>query len=208
MSPLPTRMIDRWQNREEPSAGRKVLYWHLLLGDHEPIQELSALCRQRLSGHPGLHFTPGQWLHITTHVPGPADDFGQDGIDTMLDAAAKLLSAVPPVIVTFTKIIYHPEAIVVVAEPTGALEPIYSAVREATRIAGGSTEEPDGPHWVPHVTLAYSTADQPTAPIVNAFGRSLAERHVVIDRVSLVVQEGPERVWNWNVVAEVPFADT
>jgi 2'-5' RNA ligase len=206
MSPMPTRMIDRWQNRIEPSAGRKVLYWHILLGDHEPARELSALCRERLAGFPGFHFTPEHWLHITTYVPGPLDEFGQGGVATMLEAAEKLLSDVPPAEVVLGKLIYHPEAIVTLAEPASVLAPVYTAVREATRIAGGSPEDLDDLAWAPHVTLAYSTADQPTAPIVTALGRSLPQREVLIDRVSLVVQDGPERAWNWKVAADVSWS--
>lgn len=42
--------------------------------------------------------------------------------------------------------------------------------------------------------------DQPTEPIIASLGRELPECAVTIDKLSLVVQWGPEREWAWEVV--------
>jgi hypothetical protein len=59
--------------------------------------------------------------------------------------------------------------------------------------------------WTPHITLAYSTAVQPTGPIIDALGRELPECKITVGSVSLVAQRGAERQWDWHPIAEVRF---
>ena len=48
--------------------------------------------------------------------------------------------------------------------------------------------------------LCYSTAEQPAQPIITALGKELRARQIDIDAMSLVIQDGPERAWNWTTV--------
>jgi hypothetical protein len=50
------------------------------------------------------------------------------------------------------------------------------------------------------MTVSYSTADQPAGPIIAALGTSIRSRHLQIRSVSLVIQWGPERLWDWEPV--------
>jgi hypothetical protein len=54
-----------------------------------------------------------------------------------------------------------------------------------------------------HVTICYSTADQPAQPIIAALGRQLPECHIQISAISLVIQHGPERRWDWHTVKTI-----
>ena len=56
------------------------------------------------------------------------------------------------------------------------------------------------PQWTPHLTLCYSTGEQPAAPVIAALGKALPPCAVTIDQLSLVVQNGPEQLWDWRVV--------
>jgi hypothetical protein len=56
---------------------------------------------------------------------------------------------------------------------------------------------------MPHVTICYSTASQPAAPIIDALGLELPSRQIQISELSLVVQHGPERDWNWTTIGTV-----
>ena len=69
MSPLPDRLVDRWEHRAEAPSGGGMVYWHVLLGNHPQVQELAREAQERLSGFAGLHMTPLQWVHITAR-PG------------------------------------------------------------------------------------------------------------------------------------------
>ena len=55
------------------------------------------------------------------------------------------------------------------------------------------------------MTVAYSPADQPTAPIIDRLGYRVPTRRFTIDAVSLVVQSGAERSWIWEPTARVRF---
>lgn len=205
MSPLPRYMANRWENRSEPAPGQGVLYWHVLLGANPEVQAIAAAGRAKLVSFSGLHFTPKQYLHVTTLVAGPVDEFSDSGIKNMIEDATRLLSEIRPVTVRLDSVIYHPEAIVLRVRPDSVLDPIYAAVRAATGIASDRGQPTEHQLWSPHVTLAYSTSAQEAGPIIKALGLKLPVCEVVIDRINLVIQKGPERLWNWHSIAEIEF---
>ena len=55
------------------------------------------------------------------------------------------------------------------------------------------------------MTLCYSTANQPAQPIIEALGKRLHERDISVSSLSLVIQDGPERDWNWTTVGTISF---
>jgi RNA polymerase sigma-70 factor, ECF subfamily len=61
------------------------------------------------------------------------------------------------------KIIYHPEAILCTVAPADALAPLRAAALAAARVGGHDITDDD--EWRPHVTMCYSTSDQPAAPV-------------------------------------------
>src|SRR5262245_188081 len=197
-------MADRWRGRAEPRPGQGMLYWHILLGESPQVRELASIARKRLASFSGLHFTPERWLHITTLAVGLVSEFTEAEIGDMVGRARGLLSGIPPVRIVLGKVLYHPEAIALGVEPAGVLDP----VRDAVHIAVMNGQKKDHESWVPHVTLAYSTSIQPTAPIIAALGRRLPDYVVSADRVNLIIQEGAERLWNWRSVAEVSFGSS
>jgi 2'-5' RNA ligase len=201
---LPSQMADRWQGRAEPSPGQGMLYWHILLGDSPQVRELASIARERLASFSGLHFTPERWLHVTTLAIGLVEGFTEADIGDMVGRARGLLSGIPPVRIVLGKILYHPEAIALGVEPAGALDPVRDAVDAAVM----NGQEKEHRSWVPHVTLAYSTSVQPAAPIITALGRKLPERDLSVDCVNLIIQEGAERLWNWQSVAEISLGSS
>ena len=82
----------------------------------------------------------------------------------------------------------------------GALDAVFDAVREGAQRTIGSPEDAS---WIPHVTVAYSTAVQPGGPIIAALGRELPECKITVSSVSLIAQQGAERLWDWHPVAEI-----
>ncbi|MCW2914702.1 MAG: hypothetical protein JWN52_2770 [Actinomycetia bacterium] len=205
MSPMPVDMADRWADRREPAPGEGLLYWHILLHDHPPVQALARRAQDRLPAFPGLHLVPSKWLHITTLVVGPTDAITAEQADSMVAEAARLLAGIPPINVRFGRILYHPQAVMLGVKPGRALDPVFHAVRAATRHATSRDGIVDHQPWTPHATLAYSTQVQPAAPIIAALGRELPNCETNIGSVSLVAQEGPERLWDWHPIATIPF---
>lgn len=202
MSPFPTEMRDRWQGRSEPSPGQGTVYWHILFRDHPQVCATARTAQERLANFTGLHMTPQKWLHATALAVGSTDEITSNQMGMMVSEVRQVLSTVQPVSVTLGRVLYHPEAIALEIRPKDALDPILKGVQYATRMATGKDRLVDGslPKWPPHVTLSYSTARQPVGPIVDVLGKELPGCEVRICTVSLVIQWGPERLWNWELV--------
>src|SRR6266566_3428242 len=201
---LPAQMINRWRDRPQPRRGEGTVYWHMLMRDHPEVADLAQQAQERLAPFAaGLHMTPREWLHMTTLVAGPAERFTCDQLQQMTDVAAQLLGDVPPITVTLGRILYHPEAIMLGVSPMEALLPIRDAAVKATRLVTGREDEPDPPRWIPHVTICYSTANQPAQPIIDRLGLKLPACDIQISALNLVIQHGSELRWDWSVVGTV-----
>lgn len=203
VSPLPARMADRWQARAEPGPGQAQLYWHVLMRDQPQVRALAAVARGRLSGFSGLHFTPEQWLHLSIHRVGLTTDFSHGEIEALVGQARPLLQRIPPVTFTLGQVLYHPEAITLGARPPDALDAVARAVRQTAASTPDRSADDPTPSGIPHVTVAYSTQDQPADPIIAALGRVLPECPVTIEAIHLIAQHGPERAWNWQSLARI-----
>jgi 2'-5' RNA ligase len=210
MTALPAWMADRWQHRADPAPGEGTVYWHMPVHDHPQVTGLARGAQQRLtSSFAGLHMTPLQRLHITTMVAGPASSFTDGQLDQMAGTAAGLLAGMPPVTVTLGQVLYHPEAIVLAVSPRKRLAHVRDAALTATRLVTGHHDCPDEhERWIPHITICYSTARQPAAPLIEALGENLPRCEVQVSALSLIIQRGPERLWDWTTVATIPFAAT
>jgi 2'-5' RNA ligase len=201
---MPAQMIDRWRNRAEIGPGDGDVYWHVLMNDQPQVVETARDTQQRLARFPGLHMTPLERLHMTTLLAGPLHEFSPDQQQQMIKTASAILADTPAISVTVGGIGYHPEAVVLHVKPKRALAGVYHAVQAATHAVTGS-RDPNGtaPPWLPHITVCYSTADQPMAPIIAALATQQRECRIQITTVSLVVQHGPERLWDWRTVGTV-----
>jgi 2'-5' RNA ligase len=207
MTALPTQMIDRWEHRADPAPGEGTVYWHMPMDGYPEVVSLARSVRHRLAPFGGLHMTPFERLHMTTMLAGPASDFTDDQLERMARTAEGLLGCMPPVTVTIGRILYHPEAIMLMVSPAKALLPIRDAALTATRLVTGRDYHSDDlEQWVPHITVCYSTAHQPAAPLIQALGESLPRCEVEVRALSLIVQHGPERRWNWSTTATIRLA--
>jgi 2'-5' RNA ligase len=202
MSPFPDRMRDRWADRHETAADRGMVYWHVLLHSYPEALAAATEAQEILAHFDGFHLTPLKWLHMTTLVAGTTDEVARTQMSVMVAEARRQLRQEAPIPVTLGKVLYHPEAIMVGLRPAEALQPILEAAQAATLAATGRAGAIDSQSssWVPHMTVGYSTAEQPAAPIISTIGRTLQERQTHIDALTLVVQWGPERLWNWEPV--------
>jgi 2'-5' RNA ligase len=204
MSPLPTTMADHWWQRPGRRPGRELYHWHMLFHDQPRVEELAAIAQQRLAGLAGLDMVPRRWLHLTTLLVGFADEVPGARVDAMVAQARGRLAAIPPIPVTLGRVLYHPQAVTLAVEPLGALDPVLDAVRAATGAAGIDGQADTDP-WVPHVSVAYSHASGPAAPIIEALGLQLPATEITVRSVSLVAQTQVGRSWQWRQTAELPL---
>jgi 2'-5' RNA ligase len=206
MTPLPEQFTGRWgdgHGSADPECG--LLWWLVLLGSDAQLRSAARAAQSRISHFPGLHMTPLRWLHLTVMIAGPADQISEHARNEMLAIARSCLSGTGPITIELSRIFYHPEAIVLTAHPAEALSPLREAAQRATQAVTGhsGTDDRSSPHWTPHVTLSYSTSDQPAQPIIAALGKELPKCQVSIDNLSLVVQQEAEWLWNWSPVGAV-----
>jgi 2'-5' RNA ligase len=203
MSPMPAEFTNRWRDRAEPAPGEGLVYWHMLVGEHPQATAAAQEAQQRLAAFNGFHLTPLKWLHMTTLIVGPSDQVSADEMQQLAESAAHQLAGTAPITMALEKVLYHPEAIMLAAMPAEALTPIRGAALAATRTVTGTDGQAESRPWNPHVTIAYSTTDQPAGPIIEALGRNLPQRQFQVSAVSLVIQQGPERLWDWHPVTTI-----
>ena len=206
MNPLPEQFTGRWRDGHGSADSEyRLLWWLVLLGSDPQLRSAAQAAQSRVSNFPGLHMTPLQWLHLTVLIAGPADQISEQARIEMLAIARSSLSGTGPITIELSRIFYHPEAIVLTAHPAEALSPVREAAQRATQAVTGrsGTDDRSSPEWTPHVTLCYSTSDQPAQPIITALGKELPKCQVSIANLSLVVQQGAEWLWNWSPVGAV-----
>ena len=194
---LPERMTDRWTRRADPAPGQQALYWHVLMGHYPGVTKLADEARRRLAPFQGLHMTPDHCLHMTMLEVGPVNSVTDDQLQQMTSSATKDLARIAPIAVRLGRVLYHPEAIMLAVTPVDGLAPLRQAAIDA---ASSLRAASPAPSWTPHITLCYSTSDQPAQPIIEALGTQLPEQEFHVQALSLVIQAGPEREWNWTVV--------
>lgn len=208
MNPMPTQMRDRWANRAEPGVGQGTVYWHVLMRDYPEAIAAAKDAQSIVSAFPGFHLPPREWLHMTTYVAGPTEEIAPDQMEEMLHRARASTSTMPPIAATIGRVLYHPEAIMLGLEPRENLLPILDVARDATASVANVRARGDyAETWTPHVTISYSIADQDASPISDALGRAVNPRRVAINTLSLVVQWGPERAWDWQVLETLNFGE-
>jgi 2'-5' RNA ligase superfamily len=147
--------------------------------------------------------TPLDRLHMTTLVVGPADGVTEQQLRRMTQVEDERLAETKAIRARIGSIFYHAEAITLAVTPASSLAPIRAAATAATAQVGITAI--DGYGWAPHVTLCYSTANQPAQPIIDALGQRLPEREICASSLSLVIQDGPEREWAWTTVGTIPL---
>jgi 2'-5' RNA ligase len=201
MSPLPAQFTDRWGEHRAGLSYEDCVCWHLLLGANAGVRAVAADVQQRLARFGGMHMTPARWLHVTVLLAGPTATITRGDMERMLARARAALAGTSPVTVTLGRVLYHPEGIALGLSPADALGPVFAAAQAATREVtgtGGSTKDL-GAAWIPHLSISYSTCEQSAAPVIAELGKAVPGCEVTIDQLSLVVQNGPEQLWDWQV---------
>jgi 2'-5' RNA ligase len=201
MCPLPVQFTGRWAGRRGGLSYQDSVCWHLLLGDNTAVRAAAAGAQQRLARFGGMHMTPARWLHVTVLLAGRAAAISDGDMDLMIARARAGLAGIPPVTVTIGRVLYHPEGIALGLSPVDALSPVLAAAQAATREVTGTsgTTEDLGAAWMPHLTIAYSTGEQPAAPVIAELGQAVPACEVTVSQLSLVVQNGPEQLWDWRI---------
>src|SRR6266536_2524580 len=152
--PVPEETRDRWSSRAEPDSGTGAIYWHMLFRDNPVARATARAAQARLASFRDLHMTPEEWLHATALVAGTTDDISGGDLELMLSGAQRHLRGIQPIKVTISRVLYHPEAIVLRCTPEDARDPDQRPVRQATMALTGRAGSVNGPapRWHPPPT--------------------------------------------------------
>lgn len=202
------RLSDHWYARPGWSTTSRYLTWHLLPDEAPELHETVARYHRVLSALPGIDLVPPQWLHVTVQGVGFADDVTETNVRAVTAAAARRLTGMPAVELTFAPAAVHHEGVLLDAapvEPVGALRSALRAaiadVQSPQRVDGGDAD----PVW-PHLSLAYAHAPVPAAPLLDAVASVDAAPVLVrFAHVSLIELRRAGRLYCWDPVAEVPL---
>lgn len=163
---------DHWWWRPGWREGRHFYACHMVFPNDEDLTQLVAAYQEPLRRLPALDLIPRRWLHLTMQGIGFVDQVGEDGRGAVLDALTRRLRGAVVPKVTFMKPTVVREAIYLLAEPPGELQQLWMSAREAIGEALGADRIPDAIEHIqdyhPHVSLAYSSATQPSEPILEA----------------------------------------
>ncbi|QXJ20656.1 2'-5' RNA ligase family protein [Actinomadura graeca] len=197
-------MRDHWWWRPGWQAGRRMYTWHFTFDGRHDVHRLVLAYQQRLAHISGLDPIPLEWLHLTTQGLAFADEITDETVDAVVAAVRARLADVPPATVTVGPAIVDPEVVRLRVEPAGALVPVRSAIRAAiTEVVG---EVGEGEEWHPHISVSYSNADGPLAPIAAVLAEELPPVHAQIDEVQLIILGRDEHCYTWETRAAVQLS--
>ncbi|MFE0357520.1 2'-5' RNA ligase family protein [Streptomyces nigra] len=206
MTTEPNGMRNHWWWRPGWNVGRRFYTWHLTFEGQQDVHRLAAEYRSALAPlEPALTLIPDQWLHLTMQGINFIDEIDETDVDAVVAAARPRLAAIPAFDAQFGPAIIDPEAVLLPAQPSEPVRAVRNAVRAAIAdVLSDVPEQADG--FRPHMSVAYSAADGPKAPIVEALAAFDAEpAHARITTAELIVIHRDNQMYEWEPYATVPL---
>jgi 2'-5' RNA ligase len=196
---------DHWWWRPGMRPGRRMLLWHLLVDDQPEVRALAGRFRERLAGLGGLDPVPDEWLHMTTQIVGFADEIPRAEVEAMTSAVAGAFRSLPPVTVRIGRLYVYDEGVALGIEPERALDPVRDAIREGIAQTVTAHHLDDQPDWTPHLSVAYSNSDGPTAPVFEALAEAPEHCELTVRQAHLVAQVRDGHLYRWEPITAVPL---
>ncbi|WP_245919714.1 2'-5' RNA ligase family protein [Actinomadura mexicana] len=199
---MPERMSDHWWWLPGMRPGRRMLLWHVLLDRQPEVFDLVRRYQDKLAGVDGLDLIPAEWLHMTTQIVGFEDEISGERVEALTASAARRLAPLEPIEVEVGRPWVHSEGVALGVRPARGLDPVRQALRQAAAETVGVHPLDGEPDWTPHVSVAYSNADGPSAPIVHALGPRPEPVPLRVAAAHLVGQVRDGHLYRWERLAE------
>ncbi|MFG1877637.1 2'-5' RNA ligase family protein [Sphaerisporangium sp. NPDC049003] len=201
------QMTDHWWWRPGWSIGRRFYTWHVTFQHASDVHRLAHAYRHGLTGVDGLDLVPDQWLHLTMQGLGFVDEVSEQDVRAIVDAAIRRLSAVPAFEIKLDSPRITPEAVRWEAAPAAPVAAVRLAIRQAIAEVWPAVPEPEE-GFAAHITIAYSNATGPAAPIGEALDAVDASPALArIDTAELIVLGRDRRMYEWEPYASVPLGE-
>lgn len=203
MDSMPERMTDHWWWLPGMRPGRRMLLWHLLPHGQEEVLDLVRRHQDKLAGADGLDLVPAEWLHMTTQIVGFEDEIPSGRVEALVAGVGRRLAALAPIEVEVGRLWVHSEGVALGIRPERGLDPVRRAMRQSAAETVGVHSLDGDPGWTPHVSVAYSNADGPAAPIVKALDQAPGPVPLRVGAAHLVAQVRDGHLYRWEPLAEV-----
>jgi 2'-5' RNA ligase len=203
MAEIVQAMRDHWWWRPGWRVGRSFYTWHVTFDDQPAAHQIAADYAPMLKDLSTLDLVPVRWLHLTMQGIGFTDEVDRADVDAIVTAARDRCAELAPFTITLGPARVESEALTLPVRPAGRVARLRSALRTAiadVRGAGNVPEDPDD--FRPHVSLAYSNAAGPAAPIaqrLRALQANSAE--ITIRRATLIDLNRDHKMYQWTDIA-------
>ncbi|PTA42981.1 2'-5' RNA ligase family protein [Micromonospora sp. RP3T] len=199
---------NHWWWRPGWHVGRRFFAFHITFDNQPALYDLAATYRTALAEMPSLTLIPDQWLHLTMQGVGFADEIQPADLNQLAEETRNLLAAVPAFEVKFGSVVVVDEAIVMPAEPPQPVQELRRLTRTAIGRVFGEEQVPENAEkFRPHVSVAYLTADGPSAPYIETVSRAKVEQApVTITHVDLIEMHRDQQMYEWRTVEALPLA--
>ena len=206
VSPRADRVHDHWWWRPGWRAGRRFYTWHLTFEGQDDLHRLVRAYQAHLDLS-GLDLVPLEGLHLTMQGVGFTDEVSQQDLQEIMTAAATRCARLAPFTLTLGPARVRPEGVNLPVTPEAPVRQLRMAIREAIAEIWGAERVPElAEGFAPHVTMAYSSTDGPTAPIIERIEQAGSLQAVAtIGAAQLIDLERDTHVYRWKTRAAVPL---
>lgn len=195
---------DHWWWRTGWKVGTRFYTWHLTFEHAPELHRLVAAYQDAFRGLPGLDPVPPQGLHLTMQGVGHVEDVAWETVEGIVEGVRERLAELPSVRVEFQRPVIGGEAVVLPALPTDAVEQIRTTIRAAMAERIVVPEAAQG--FRPHVTVVYSSSEQPAADVAAALSTvAVPAVECALTTASLIELHRDRRMYEWRTIAELPI---
>jgi 2'-5' RNA ligase len=199
------QLVDHW---DRPGWGphTRSYHWFITFDSAADLEALTEKCQKQLRGLPHLDLVPPDLIHLTVKRVAFTDEIDVDEALAVAGAAAPRLAQISPIALKIGPLTGSTGAVRFSVAPNQPVVEVRAAVRAAAAEVLGSAEVPRLlPHFVPHVSIAYSNAVAAAEPIIERVQRlrSLAPAYVAVRRVELVELRREQSRYLWTRLADL-----
>ncbi|MFI9343309.1 2'-5' RNA ligase family protein [Streptomyces sp. NPDC052773] len=204
MKPEPESMRNHWWWRPGWSVGRRFYTWHLTFEGQTDVHRLAGEYRAALAPLGDLLTPiPDRWLHLTMQGIGFVGEAKEPDVHAIVEVARERLAAVPSFDIRIGPVVLHSEAVLLPVHPDGPVRQVRDAIRASIGEVLGEVPE-KAESFTPHVSVAYSAADGPAAPIMEALRELDPEpARARISSAELIIIHRDNRMYEWEPFATV-----
>ncbi|MGH3825821.1 MAG: 2'-5' RNA ligase family protein [Pseudonocardiaceae bacterium] len=196
-------MRDHWWWRPGWRVGRSFYTWHVTFDDQPAAHQLAADYVPILEDLPTLDPIPVRWLHLTMQGIGFTDEVARADIEAIVEAARDRCAELTLFTITLGPARVDPEALMLPVWPPEPVACLRATIRTAIADVRGPDNVPESPDdFRPHVSLAYSNAAGPAAPIAQRLtARPVTSAEITVRRATLIDLNRDHRAYQWTDVA-------